>query len=146
MPTRILSIGRGLGSPLKHLMVDPAEGYIRYTALSYCWDGDQPFKTTMSVHEEYYRRIPAAGLDGFKTIYDAIDVTWALDLEYLWIDSLCITQDDPQDVATEIDKMCSIFEEAHMTISVAYSRSCREGFLDNATLLYEKALFKLDWT
>ncbi|EEU37616.1 uncharacterized protein NECHADRAFT_87536 [Fusarium vanettenii 77-13-4] len=64
------------------------------------------------------------------TIVDAIEVSVRLGIYYLWIDSLCIIQDDPEDVAREINKMADIYQGTTVTISAASSSCYRDGFLN----------------
>lgn len=108
MPTWLVFIG----NIIRIHDVDLAAEPVQYAALTYCWGGDQPFKPTKILREDYRNMIPAARLEGYKTIHDAIDVAHALDLQYIWIDSLCIIQDDPDDVTREISEMGKIFEGA----------------------------------
>jgi hypothetical protein len=64
-----------------------------------------------------------------KTITDAIRVTREIGIKLLWVDSLCLVQDDVDELAKEIAKMHHFFGNAHITISAATPASCTEGFL-----------------
>lgn len=68
-----------------------------------------------------------------KTIRDAIRVTVGLGYSYLWVDSLCIFQDDESDQAREIAKMPLIYRNAIITIVAAMASSSSEGFLSQRT-------------
>lgn len=98
-----------------------------YVALSYCWGGDQPHKTTresLAKHDgtlDLYR-LPA-------TIQDACKVTHGLGFSYLWVDSLCIVQDDENEKQKEIANMELIYSNATVTISASRASSCTNGFL-----------------
>lgn len=59
----------------------------------------------------------------------AVEVTRALGYQYLWIDSLCIVQDDPQDWDVESAKMAEVYTRASLNIAAANSASAHEGFL-----------------
>lgn len=67
-----------------------------------------------------------------RTFQEAIDVARALNFRFLWVDSLCIVQDDPQDWQIEADKMMSVFRGAKLTISASAARNADErcGILD----------------
>jgi hypothetical protein len=54
------------------------------------------------------------------TIGDAITLSQRLKIRYLWIDSLCLIQDDPEDLERGIRVMNHIYERAFITISAAY--------------------------
>lgn len=106
--------------------MSPVE-HVKYVALSYCWGGDQVYKTTSE-------RLPAYSLSIQwdilpKTIQHAVKVTSALDIKYIWVDSLCIIQDDDNDKAREIASMPNIYNEATVTIVAAAAKSAGEGFL-----------------
>jgi hypothetical protein len=64
-----------------------------------------------------------------KNFRHAVEVTRALGYQYLWIDSLCIVQDDAQDWAIESAKMAEVYSRASLTIAAADSASADEGFL-----------------
>ena len=49
-------------------------------------------------------------------IQDAILVTHALGIDYIWVDALCILQDDKMDKSAQIAKMSQIYNNAVVTI------------------------------
>jgi hypothetical protein len=59
----------------------------------------------------------------------AIRVTRKLGLRYLWIDSLCIIQDDDADWKEEAANMGHVYASAYLTLAATNSRSTHEGFL-----------------
>lgn len=69
--------------------------------------------------------IPLASLP--KTIQDAIKVTRRLGAEYLWVDSICILQDDSDDFQRESANMGKIYQQALLTIAATSARSSNEG-------------------
>lgn len=99
-----------------------------YLALSYCWGGDQEYKTTKERinsgdSQLDWSRIP-------KSIQDALVVTASLGYKYLWVDSLCIVQDDDKnEVAKQIGMMSEIYTNATLTIMASKAESATEGFL-----------------
>lgn len=52
-----------------------------------------------------------------RTFQDAVTVTRNLGLRYIWIDSLCIIQDDRSDWLTQSLKMGTIYRNAKITIA-----------------------------
>jgi len=54
-----------------------------------------------------------------KTFRDALQVTKALGYRYLWIDALCIIQDDLEDVGKEMARMGGIYRQSTLTILAA---------------------------
>ncbi|CAM1503231.1 Fc.00g080070.m01.CDS01 [Cosmosporella sp. VM-42] len=98
-----------------------------YCALSYCWGGEQPFKTTRERYDAYLQSLPYQDLP--QTIRDAFHVARNVGIQYVWIDSLCIIEDDEDDVRAEMAKMLQVYMNAHFTISAASASSCDQGFL-----------------
>ncbi|RYC58281.1 hypothetical protein CHU98_g7919 [Xylaria longipes] len=66
-------------------------------------------------------------LENFACRYDAITVVRQLGLRYLWIDSLCIIQDDSNDWARESSKMAATYSLAHLTIAATRSPNHEGG-------------------
>lgn len=100
-----------------------------YAALSYCWGQDQVFKTTSENKDDVENGIPLSLLP--KTITDAIHITRELGIKLLWVDSLCLVQDEEDELAKEVAKMHHYYGNAHVTISAATATSCNEGFLQD---------------
>jgi hypothetical protein len=59
-----------------------------------------------------------------RTSRDVVAVGRRLGEKYLWVDSLCIVQDDDQDKAREILRVQAVYEGATLTIS---AMSARDG-------------------
>lgn len=62
-----------------------------------------------------------------KTFQDAIQVCYKLGIQYLWIDSLCIIQDDSGDWQHESAKMAAVYQDAFITLAATGSSSCTKG-------------------
>ncbi|KAI6358791.1 hypothetical protein MCOR25_007227 [Pyricularia grisea] len=60
---------------------------------------------------------------------DAVVVCHKLNVRYLWIDALCIMQDDQEDWEVQSSKMSEIYSQSRFTLCAASSSSCQEGFL-----------------
>jgi hypothetical protein len=54
-----------------------------------------------------------------RTFQDAVLVARSLTIRYLWIDSLCIIQDDEKDWELESSRMASVYEGSHLTLSAS---------------------------
>lgn len=98
-----------------------------YIALSHCWGSgvDQPIKTVKDNIESRKAGIETTSLS--RTFRDAVAVSRRLGCQYLWIDALCIIQDDQRDKANEIPRMHVIYEGAALTISAMSARDGRGG-------------------
>ncbi|KAL0952381.1 hypothetical protein HGRIS_006658 [Hohenbuehelia grisea] len=99
----------------------------RYLALSYVWGGPQPHSTNEHNVEAYHEKIDPTSLP--RTIRDAITLTHAYNIRYLWVDSLCIIQDSASDKTKQLPQMVRIYSDAYFTIIAASARNANEGFL-----------------
>ncbi|KAF1973191.1 heterokaryon incompatibility, partial [Bimuria novae-zelandiae CBS 107.79] len=50
---------------------------------------------------------------------DAVYTTHAMGFNFIWIDSLCIIQDDPQDWLQESKAMCQVYKGAVCNIAAS---------------------------
>lgn len=62
-----------------------------------------------------------------KTFQDAALVTTRLGIKYLWIDSLCIVQDDAEDWKVQAANMCDIYHRAYVTLAASCSDDSTQG-------------------
>jgi hypothetical protein len=100
-----------------------------YIALSHCWGEPhaRPLQTTsgnLSVHLERigFEKLP-------KSFQDATVVASNLGVTRLWIDSLCIIQDDVADWQRECPLMAEIYSGAVVTIAASDAHNSHTGFL-----------------
>ncbi len=100
-----------------------------YVALSYVWGAVTTFRLTKANRarlleegaiEEHWASLPA-------TIRDAIELVGKLDFRYLWVDSLCLVQNDSADVNRGVNFMDHIFEKARLTIVSANGYDANAG-------------------
>ncbi|EAA35399.3 HET-domain-containing protein [Neurospora crassa] len=107
--------------------MDKSSGQCQWCALSYVWGGDVPLKTTKATQFIHKERIPIDNLP--QTMKDAVDVCRGIGIRYLWIDALCIIQDDQEDLREELNHMPEVYQYATLTICAASSTSIYDGFL-----------------
>ncbi|ORX93761.1 heterokaryon incompatibility protein-domain-containing protein [Clohesyomyces aquaticus] len=86
-----------------------------YIALSYLW-GSPQLEASLSKR-----------LDFPASIEDAVAVTLALGLEYLWVDRYCIDQENDAEKHDQIQQIGLIYSRAQMTIVVAASSDPLHG-------------------
>ncbi|KAL3587417.1 hypothetical protein FPOAC2_13314 [Fusarium poae] len=107
--------------------VDNLTSDVDYVALSHCW-GDLPMedrsKCQFKGGKAKFRL-----KDLPKTFRDAIEVTRWIGKRYIWIDSLCINQSDPEDWKRESETMHKVFKNAYCTIAATSSKDSQQGFL-----------------
>lgn len=101
----------------------------RYLTLSYVWGGVNNLRLTSSnkaflmekgVLRSIWPLLP-------RTIRDAIEVVKALGAGLLWIDALCLVQNDAVDVQNGIEVMDLIYERAALCIIAASGNSAEAG-------------------
>ena len=121
LPTRILD----LTSFSEPRLVETNGTRSAYCALSYCW-GDIEMNTTTTCGNVSTHRdgIPTASLPVF--IQEALVAARTLGYQYIWIDALCIIQDDPTDWDKEASKMKDVYSNADLTISSLVASGCHE--------------------
>ncbi|KAI1264058.1 heterokaryon incompatibility protein-domain-containing protein [Xylariaceae sp. FL1019] len=127
LPSRLIDIGSS-GLDEAHVVLTSTESCsYRYLALSYCWGdvANPPWITTKTNLAQRltsfdYRDLPA-------TLSDALVITRKLGFRYIWIDALCIVQDDGDDWAIEGARMAGIYRGAALTIAVPSSDSVLLG-------------------
>ncbi len=141
LPSRVVDVGEPGSDQAPKLFITNDRHKAHYTALSYCWgeppprpQPPQPVMATIKTISDFTRSLPVSLLP--QTIKDAIHTTRQLGFRFLWIDVLCILQDDEIDKRREIRKMKDIFSNAVVTISAACSESCHKGFL------YQRHLYR----
>lgn len=128
VPTRLLRISLTTpNAPVRLVNARQDLGTVTWCALSYVWGGDQPLKLTKSSIDHLKDAIPLEKLPA--TIRDAVLVSRGLGFEYIWIDCLCIIQDDPEDLTRELATMPSIYQYATVTVAASSAGHVRDGFL-----------------
>ncbi|KAF2438812.1 HET-domain-containing protein [Karstenula rhodostoma CBS 690.94] len=89
----------------------------RYVSLSHCWGRVQIIRTLLKNIDEHKNCIDPKLLS--KTFQEAIHVTRKLGFRYVWIDSLCIIQDEKNDWEAEAGTMCDVYRNATLKIAAA---------------------------
>jgi len=133
-PTRVLDVRPGKQNAICLVETSQKSGAISWAALSYVWGGPQLLRTTKHSIQSHYQGI---NLDDMpQTLVDAVEVCRRISVPYLWVDSLCIIQDDPNDLEAELGSMAHIYQHAKVTVAAASASSVQQGFLQNYPLYY----------
>jgi hypothetical protein len=127
LPTRIIDVGIDADGPAVRL-VETKGRQEHYVALSHCWGPPtkRPLCTTKATFLQHLAGIPVSSLP--KTFRDAVAITRLLHLRYLWIDSLCIIQDDRKDWSVEAPRIGTVYSKAYLVIA-ASGPSFKRGLL-----------------
>jgi hypothetical protein len=137
LPKRVILIGPEETDYIK--LYIPSNGQTgRYVALSHCWGGSTPIMTTKNNLEQFIANKIPVPLP--KTFDDAVVTTRALGIRYLWIDSLCIIQDSPEDWSDQAPRMASIYGNAHVVIAADAAADSSQRFLDHPNRRFNRAV------
>jgi hypothetical protein len=128
LPTRVIDVDPTLLEP-RLVITDHRLG--RWTALSHCWGSFQFLKTQIGNLDSHCEELPISSLPA--TFRDAVIITRALGIQYLWIDSLCIVQDSREDWLAESVMMGSVFKNAAVTIAADASPNSSVGIFGDPT-------------
>ncbi|RFN53401.1 hypothetical protein FIE12Z_2226 [Fusarium flagelliforme] len=93
--------------------------------LIYCWGISPQFITTKATLEDRKSKIAITDLP--KTHQDAIILTRYLGVRYLWIDSICICQDDYEDWEREAARMLYVYANAYLTVIASKAEDSSVG-------------------
>ena len=120
IPTRLIDVGSSESLPVPRLVVcNQRGGNLRFMTLSYRWPvGSQAqslVTLTKASLDRFKEQLPLSSL--LVTFQEAFQVTRKLGIKYLWIDALCILQDDSLDWSRESFNMGRIYKNAICNIA-----------------------------
>jgi hypothetical protein len=136
-PSRLVDVEAFHGSSSDVRLIDNDGTAERYTTLSYCWGKTRTFITTSRSLRLRQVRIRYKYLP--KTFRDAIEITRQLGIRYIWIDALCIVQDDRRDWESESAKMGAIYSASFLTIAADLSTDCDGGCFNSKSISQDVA-------
>jgi hypothetical protein len=124
LPSRLISVGYP-GDKFVYLRETKGEKGA-YITLSYAWGnpGKIP-KTTSANIGERQNGILVETLP--KTFRDVITITRKLNVPYVWIDALCIIQDDEEDWNQETSQMVRIYQFSLLTVAATGAEDASKG-------------------
>ncbi|KAH6661734.1 heterokaryon incompatibility protein [Halenospora varia] len=102
---------------------------VRYVALSYVW-GTLPVLRALKsniVDLGRPRAFSSAQYRLPRTIRDAVTLCSLLGIRYLWVDSVCIVQDDPVSQEAQLRAMGTVYGKAYFTIAALQSEHADAG-------------------
>lgn len=100
-----------------------------YCALSHCWGKVELFKLLGRNLRQLRENIDLNLLP--RTFLEAMRVILLLDVHYIWIDTLCIIQDSPDDWRHEASRMFEVYLYAHINVAATKAANATQGlFVD----------------
>jgi hypothetical protein len=119
-----------------------------YVALSYVWgriptilspeDKSQTTPILLTIHENVEELSVPTALSRSRqtspsngriprTVCDAMELTRRIGIRYLWVDTLCIIQDDPDDKSRLIGRMDDVYDTAALTVIASAGSDADSG-------------------
>ncbi|KAF1812032.1 HET-domain-containing protein [Eremomyces bilateralis CBS 781.70] len=96
-----------------------------YVTLSHCWGKVMPLALTIATEPSLAAGVEETGLP--QTFRDAVAVARKFSVDYIWIDSLCILQDDPADWRIESQKMGHVYGGSYFNIAAMGAANSSHG-------------------
>jgi hypothetical protein len=98
---------------------------VPYAALSHRWGTNKAFVLTSASLQSYETEIRISNVS--PTLRDAFTATRSIGLQYLWVDCLCITQDDQDDWLRESATMSKVYGLSTCTITATLGGNGGDG-------------------
>jgi hypothetical protein len=122
---QLVAVGLSGDPTVKLLLKEDSVFHGPYLTLSHRW-GDSPmFKLAGASLENVQSGILLSDLP--KTFREAIQITRRFGTSYLWIDSICIVQDSPEDWKIESLQMEKVYSHSQLNIAATSSGSSNGG-------------------
>ncbi len=129
LPTRILDVAPLTDPSLVSLHLSRKDEHEQYLILSYRWGAGNHTLLTMESLQALQDGIALEDLPA--TLQDAVKITRAMGIKFLWVDALCIVQDSEVDVCHELGRMQQYYRNALLTIQPSGLSGAEEHFLDS---------------
>jgi hypothetical protein len=144
LPSRVLDIEPQVNTSI--VLVESRDIQCRancpiYATLSHCWGRAPVIQTTQQTLAKRKRCIEWESLP--QTFQDAISIARALSIRYIWIDSLCVIQDDENDWQRQSACMASIYSNSYLNIAATGSSDSRGGCLAPRSIRHGGRTLKL---
>ncbi|CAG8955960.1 hypothetical protein HYFRA_00008814 [Hymenoscyphus fraxineus] len=108
--------------------------YPEYTALSYCWGGTSEKKSIW---------INGLFVSITKNLFEALKVLRQRNISVLWIDAICINQDDAAEKSHQVQRMAQVYRNASQTVAwLGRDNPYPDEVFDVLTLLASRQLSK----
>ena len=133
VPTRLLDISGPAKSNIRVIETQITQVKSPYVSLSHCWGKLKFVELTPETHKKFTTEgVPWALFT--RNFQEAIEVARFLEIDYVWIDSLCIIQGDPKlggDFPSEAPKMHQVYRNSYCNIAIVDSSDSTGGAFRN---------------
>lgn len=125
VPKRLIRLTNKGSRGIEVKLIESKDQKVAYAALSHCWGTHQTCITTKETLADRKADIPWSTIP--KTFKDVMILALNLGIRHIWIDSLCIIQDDEEDWEIESSLMAEVYRDAVLTIAATSSAGDEEG-------------------
>jgi hypothetical protein len=125
LPKRVLLLNDDGNAKITARLFEPINQRSSYIALSHCWGKHQNCITTKKNIAKRIAGVPWKQIP--QTFREVMQLALKLGFRYIWIDSLCIIQDDAEDWQVQSALMSEIYQNAVMTLAATSSNGDNEG-------------------
>lgn len=125
LPTRLIEVLQEGQECRLHISAPGEKGH--YVTLSHCWGSTVTSSLQKANVVEFQSAIHIKNLS--RSFQDAISITRRLGFRFLWIDAVCIIQDNVEDWAQESSLMASIYRNGSLMISALAAPDGQHGIL-----------------
>ncbi|KAI0436792.1 heterokaryon incompatibility protein-domain-containing protein [Xylaria telfairii] len=138
IPTRLIRVDHDMQSLVEmneQTILAFGRDSIKYAALSYCWGPVEKAILQLTTEKNSVKDRTSGIMETEMTsvLRGAVTACRALSIPFLWVDALCIIQDDTNDWEQESSLMGRIYTNAYLTLCALSSESCTGDFLERRT-------------
>ena len=128
LPTRVIDVGSNLTIMADVSLAETKGAQGDYMALSYCWGDPEVHRALKTMHSNIDQLKQKIVFNSLPLILQhAVALARRLDFRYIWIDALCIIQDDENDWQAEAATMCDVYSRAAITVVACRSDGSSGG-------------------
>jgi hypothetical protein len=144
-PSRLVNVGSRSRSFSTRLLVGSEITVgATYMTLSHCWGTIPTLQLTKASLQNFRKCLPRDELP--KTYSDAIDIARRLNVQWIWIDSLCIIQDSLEDWQKECSQMVKVYKNGVCNIAAIGPHDSRGGcYFQRNPFVLRRSMFKTNW-
>ncbi|PQE05065.1 hypothetical protein CJF31_00002227 [Rutstroemia sp. NJR-2017a BVV2] len=129
LPTRLLDVGSSDSQNIRLILGSSLDAETQYVALSHRWGTNKGCELNSGNITAYQETIPLSDISA--TVRDSVAVTRALGFQYLWVDTMCIIQDDDSDWTWQSATMSKVYGLSMCTIAAVNSGFGSQGYFTN---------------
>ena len=121
LPTRCVHVSKTSDDSLQFKLEHTAGRISQYVTLSHRWTAETGAVSTTQANMA--DRLRGIGFGTLPPLFaDVLALAASLDIAYVWIDSICIIQDDPFDWSTEAVRMGEYYQKSVFTLACSDAR------------------------